>query len=215
VSAPDWLAAARLSYDNAAQGYADLVSEGLSEQPDARGVLAWFVEALRGVPGCVVDAGCGPGHVTDYLARTGLDVYGADISPRMIEIARQTYPSLRFEVESFTAMSCADEALAGVLSFYSIVHVPDEAMTEVAREFQRVLRPGGVALIAFHEGDSRRHKSEGYGGHEMDVDVYRRPIPAVCTWMREAGLDIEMTATTSPGTGSSGAVVLARKPSQP
>jgi SAM-dependent methyltransferase len=146
------LAAARLSYDNAAQGYADAMSGGLEGHPDARGALAWFVEALRGVPGSVVDAGCGPGHVTDYLARAGLDVYGADISPRMIEIARQTYPSLRFEVESFTAMGCADEALAGVLSFYSIVHVPDAAMPAVAREFRRVLRPGGVALVGFHEG---------------------------------------------------------------
>lgn len=153
--------------------------------------------------------------MTDHLARLGLDVHGADISPRMIEIARQTYPSLRFEVESFTAMGCADEALAGVLSFYSIVHVPDGAMPVVAREFHRVLRPGGVALLAFHEGDSRRHKSEGYGGHEMDVDVYRRPIATVSAWLHAAGLEIEMTATTSPGTGSSGAVVLARKPSQP
>lgn len=212
MSAADWLAAARLSYDNAAKGYADAMSGGLAGHPDARGALAWFAEALRGIPGSVVDAGCGPGHVTDYLARTGIDVYGADISPRMIEIARQTYPSLRFEVESFTAMGCADEALAGVMSFYSIVHVPGEAMPAVAREFHRVLRPGGVALLAFHEGNSRRHKSEGYGGHEMDVDVYRRPISTVSAWLREAGLGIEMTATTSPGTASSGAVVLARKP---
>jgi hypothetical protein len=49
----------------------------------------------------------------------------------------------------------------------------------------------------------------------MDVDVYRRPIASVSAWLHEAGLDIEMTATTSPGTGSSGAVVLARKPRQP
>jgi len=190
------------------------MSEGLVGHPDARGALAWFVEALRGVPGRVVDAGCGPGHVTDHLARLGLDVYGADISPRMIEIARQTYPGLRFEVESFTAMECTDGALAGVLSFYSIVHVPDQAMPAVAREFHRVLRPGGVALLAFHEGDSRRHKSEGYGGHEMDVDVYRRPISTVSAWLRDAGLGIEMTATTAPGTGATGAVVLARRPPQ-
>ncbi len=208
----DWLAEARWSYDNAAEGYADFMSSGLDAHPDARGALAWFVEALRDLSGRVVDAGCGPGHVTEYLARTGLDIYGTDISPRMIDIAQRTHPHLRFAVESFTDMDCDSDTHAGVLSFYAIVHVPDHDMPAVAREFYRVLRPGGVAMLAFHEGDSRGHKGEGYGGHAMNVDVYRRPVARVADWLIEAGLVIDMTATTNPGTTTSGGVVLARKP---
>jgi DNA-binding PadR family transcriptional regulator len=38
--------------------------------------------AARDLP--VMDAGCGPGHVTAYLAAAGADAQGIDLSPEMI-----------------------------------------------------------------------------------------------------------------------------------
>jgi hypothetical protein len=44
----------------------------------------------------------------------------------MIELARQAYPCLRFEVGSMAALTTADGVLGGVLSRWSIIHTPPE-----------------------------------------------------------------------------------------
>jgi trans-aconitate methyltransferase len=48
--------------------------------------------------GPVGDLGCGTGRITTYQAAGGLDAFGIDLTPRMIEVARQQYPEPRFEV---------------------------------------------------------------------------------------------------------------------
>ena len=51
---------------------------------------AWIARAFDLGPGVrVVDLGCGPGHYTNRLARTGSAVTGVDFSPRSIEHARK------------------------------------------------------------------------------------------------------------------------------
>src|SRR5688500_15944020 len=48
--------------------------------------------------GRIIDIGCGPGHATSFLYTAGCtDVMGMDLSPGMIEIARQRYPGLPFQ----------------------------------------------------------------------------------------------------------------------
>jgi len=49
-------------------------------------------------PGSVADVGCGPGYVTAHLHDSDVEVFGIDLSPEMIDIARRDHPHLRFEV---------------------------------------------------------------------------------------------------------------------
>jgi SAM-dependent methyltransferase len=65
----------------------------------------------------VSDAGCGPGHVTAHLRKLGLDAFGIDLSPAMIDVARREHPELRFEVGSMTDLELADASVAGLLAF--------------------------------------------------------------------------------------------------
>jgi SAM-dependent methyltransferase len=55
--------------------------------------------------GEVCDMGCGPGHVSRYLHDAGATVSGLDLSPRMVEIARQLNPDLSFLLGN---MACAE-----------------------------------------------------------------------------------------------------------
>ena len=48
--------------------------------------------------GPVADVGCGPGHVTAHLNKLGVDAFGIDLSPAMLDLARRDHPGLRFEV---------------------------------------------------------------------------------------------------------------------
>ncbi|MGW4848298.1 class I SAM-dependent methyltransferase [Nocardia brasiliensis] len=55
--------------------------------------------------GPVADVGCGPGEVTAHLHELGVDAFGIDLSPAMIDVARRDHPGLRFEVGSMTELN--------------------------------------------------------------------------------------------------------------
>ena len=40
----------------------------------------------------MIEVGCGPGHVTAYLAEAGADATGLDLSPGMVAEARRRFP---------------------------------------------------------------------------------------------------------------------------
>lgn len=209
---PDWLGDTRVSYDTVAVSYAALLRDALAGEPFQRGILALFAELVRASGGGpVADVGCGPGRLTGHLCGAGLDVFGIDLSPGMVEVARRDHPGLRFEVGSMTALDVPDGALAGVLAWFSLIHVPDDAVPGVLAEFHRVLRPGGVVLIGFHAGDGSRLLTKGYGGHPMNVYVHRRSAGRVAGWLVEAGFTVEAELVHRPDPAAEGAFVFAHR----
>ena len=211
--ADTWLADTRTSYDAVAVSYAELMNGSLDDVPYLRAVLALFADLMRRAGGGpVADVGCGPGDVTAHLNGLGVDVFGIDLSPGMVEVARRDHPTLRFEVGTMTALDLGDATLAGLLSFWSLVHVPDAEVPAILGEFHRVLRPGCRVLLGFHAGDRSTHKTEGYGGHPMNVYVYRRPLARVSGWLRDAGFAVEAEVALDPDEASPGAVLIARRP---
>lgn len=212
MSALDWLADTRTSYDTVAESYTDLTRESLAKLPLMRGVLGMFAEAAREVGGPVADVGCGPGHITAHLRGLGLDAFGVDLSPRMVEIARRDHPGARFEVGSMTDLPLADGSVGGVLAFYSVIHVPDAEVPAVFAHFRRVLRPGGVVMLGFHVGDRDHLKTEGYGGHPMSLHVHRRPVERVAGWLRDAGFTLAARVLLDPDDEVPGGVLVARTP---
>src|SRR4051812_39438475 len=77
----------RATYDAIAEPYARALSDELDGKPIDRALLDSFAELVSG--GQLLDLGCGPGHVTGYLAERHPDVRGLDLSPEMIRIARE------------------------------------------------------------------------------------------------------------------------------
>ena len=104
----DWLTETRVSYDTVAAPYADLLRGALDHQPLPRGILALFVELVRDAGGPVADLGCGPGRLTGHLRGLGIEAFGVDLSPVMIEVARREHPGLRFDVGSMTDLGLPD-----------------------------------------------------------------------------------------------------------
>ena len=99
----------------------------------------------------VLDAGCGEGHNTRLLARSGARVTGVDISPKMIGLARQEEQreplGIRYEVASFSDLSLFDDAsFDTVVSFMALMDAPD--FGDASREILRVLRPGGELIFS-------------------------------------------------------------------
>jgi SAM-dependent methyltransferase len=211
--ADSWLMDTRDSYDSDADGYAEEVQGLLEKSPYLRASLALFADLVRGAGGgAVADIGCGPGYVTRHLRDIGVDAFGLDLSPEMVAIARRDHPDIRFEVGTMTDLDLADGCLAGVLAFWSVIHVPDRSVPGVFAEFRRVMRPAGSLLVGFHVGDEAYRTTAGYSGRSINVDSYRRPPSKVARWLREAGFTIEAELVMRPDEDVPGAIILARSP---
>jgi len=207
-----WLADTRTSYDTVANSYADQVRNLLDQLPYERAALALFTDLVRTTGGGpVADVGCGPGRITAYLHELGADAFGIDLSPAMIEIARRDHPSLRFEVGSMTDLDLADASLAGLVAWYSLIHVPDDEIGSVFTHFRRALRPGGLLLLGFHVGDESRLKTQGYGGHPMKVYVHRRQPGLMAAWLNDAGFTVEAQMTLRSAESPLGGILFARR----
>lgn len=193
----DFVQRTRWSYDTAADDYAEWIRDELAVKPLDRAVLGGFAELARTADRPVADVGCGPGRVTAHLDGLGLPVFGVDLSPAMIAVARRSYPALRFDVGSMLALDHEDAALGGIVAWYSIIHVPDEYLPGVFAEFHRVLAPGGHLQLAFQVGDEVEHRTEA-GGHAISLDFHRRQPDRVAELLNQAGLGVRAHLLREP-----------------
>jgi SAM-dependent methyltransferase len=200
----------RTAYDTVADSYHSLLRDELSRRPLDLAMITAFAGLVEGP---VADIGCGPGQNTELLRKLGVDAFGIDLSPEMIAVARREYPDLRFEVGSMLALDLPDGTLGGVLSSFSIIHMPPENYPTVFAEFHRVLAPGGHVLISFHVGDQVRHLTEGYG-HQISLDVHWLQPDKIIDLLEEAGLSLvaQFVRERSGQEKTRKAVLIARKP---
>jgi hypothetical protein len=156
------------TYAHVAQDYADAFTGELAQLPFERWLLDRVVAEAAGRP--IVDAGCGPGHVTAHLAAAGADAQGLDLTPAMIEQARSRYPQVRYEVGDLRRL-LRPEAAGGwgaVLGWYSLIHLAGSELPEAMAALSRPLEPGGVLVLGLHAGRGVRRVTTWF---ERDVEL--------------------------------------------
>jgi ubiquinone/menaquinone biosynthesis C-methylase UbiE len=109
------------------------------------------VERLGARPGVRwLDLACGTGAVAERAARAGARVTGADLSPGLIETARERATAHELEIEYVVAdceaLPFADGAFDAVSSTCGVMFAPDHEAT--ASELARVTAPGGRLGLA-------------------------------------------------------------------
>jgi len=210
--------AVQRAYDEVADTYADhfrsthFRSTG-PEQPADLGMIEHFTSLLPGDKH-VLDAGCGAGRMMPVLAKLRCQVEGVDLSPGMIRRARHDHPGFPSQVASISTLPFPDGSFDGVFSWYSTIHIPDAGLPDVVGEARRVLRSGGLFLVAFQTGQGVRDVSEGYRrrGHDIVLYRYDRAADSFSSLIASAGMTeigrLERAAVSDERTGQ--AVLIAR-----
>lgn len=114
------------------------------------------VELAKVKPGdTVLDVGCGSGNLTLTAKNTAGAkgaVYGIDAAPEMIEVARKKARranlNVTFDVGLVEKIPYPDATFDVVINRLMIHHLPDDLKRQAFAEILRVLKPGGLLLIA-------------------------------------------------------------------
>lgn len=161
----------------------------------------------------ILDAACGPGKYAEILISQGANLTGFDMSPRMIEFAKErnkdsgtfflhdlTHPFEMLKNESFDIVLCA----------LAMHYVQDWALT--IQEFYRVLKPKGLIIMSIEHPffEFNYFKSTKYFevepvkctwrgfGKPIEINSYRRPLNECITPLTDNGFYIDKLIEPKP-----------------
>ncbi|WP_066904536.1 class I SAM-dependent methyltransferase [Millisia brevis] len=147
-----------------------------------------------GMPGRIIDVGCGPGQWTDWLRRGGADIEGVDPTPEFVDAARRRFPGTSFRAARAEDLGVPDGGVAGILAWYSLIHVEPARIGVPLAEFARCLRPGGGLAIGFFTGT----RLEAFD-HAVTT-AWFWPVDRLAAAVEAAGFTVTETRTrTDPG----------------
>lgn len=161
----------------------------------------------------VLDAGCGAGTESVFLAQCGYRATGVDVSEQAIAIARRAAADLRaaaaddrgaptldleFMVADITALPCAESTFE-FINDRGVFHLfGEELRAAYAREIARVLMPGGAIALRGSRTDGtdqepfRALSAESIERHFPDTQFYRGPVLPVSLVADHGQLDGNM-----------------------
>lgn len=125
----------------------------------------------------LLEIGCGPGNITKYLIakRPDFDIFGIDIAPNMIELARQNNPTAHFAVMDSRQINNLDSTYDGIICGFCLPYLSQTETNELISNSYNLLNDNGLLYLSFVEGDpDKSNFKAGSGGrvyfyyHKLD-----------------------------------------------
>ncbi|RSS70750.1 class I SAM-dependent methyltransferase [Streptomyces sp. WAC06614] len=159
----DQVSAAEL-FDRIGAQYED----AFADLPGQHAALEWLTARLP-TGARVLDIGSGTGRpVAARLAAAGCAVTGIDVSPTMVELARQRVPDARFELADVRTYTPPDGGFDAVCAFFPLLVMTRPEVEDSLRRIARWLVPGGHFVMATVPGDIEDLEIE-WMGHRVTV----------------------------------------------
>ena len=166
---------------------------------DAETTLPVFLAALpKNEP--ILDAGCGLARWVIFLRTRGYRVVGTDRAYSALAAARREADVPLFSADTMR-LPIRDAALGAVISLGVVEHDPAGPVAAL-REIRRVLRPGGIALVAVPYNNPFRRALINHlrrlrdwqkrrAGLTLVFGEYRFTAAELTTFLHTAGFEVE------------------------
>ena len=125
----------------------------------------------------LLEIGCGPGNITKYLLskRQDFDIFGIDIAPNMVELARINNPSGHFAVMDCRQINNLDSKYDGIIVGFCLPYLSQSESIELFSNSYHLLNDEGLIYLSFVEGEPDKSDFKvGSGGrvyfyyHKLD-----------------------------------------------
>lgn len=158
-----------VSYDRAASEYYKLFHDELIEHDYDRNLLDDFALITKS-GGIVCDMGCGPSAENGfYLAQKGFNVIGIDISKVCINHAMKITSNIKYICADMTSTPLESSSVDGIISFYSLFHIPVRYQDNAFKEFNRILKSNAKLLIVNHAGKFKKTIRQIWNNSNMEL----------------------------------------------
>jgi ubiquinone/menaquinone biosynthesis C-methylase UbiE len=161
----------------------------------------------------VLDAACGPGKYAEILISKGATVTGFDISPRMVELAKErTKNTGYFFIQDLaTPFKKLNDSSYDIIVCALAMHYIEDWNSTI-QEFHRVLKDGGQLIISiehpffeFNYFNSKQYfNTEAVKciwknfGNPIEINSYRRPLESCIIPLTNNGFYIDKLIEPKP-----------------
>jgi len=166
--------AVREMYDTTAESYSSMMDTAIDD-PMYADILRRLQSRIENIPGMIVDAPCGSGHLLSMYHENydpERPLLGVDLSPQMVEITQR-----RLGAAAETAVCdirqlemLADNSVAAMISHFGFHHLDLDGVRDACKEWHRVLVYGGQLILGVWEGTG----AIDYGEHSDLVAVMHK-----------------------------------------
>lgn len=118
----------------------------------------------------ILEVACGPGNITKYLLseQPALRIFGTDLAPQMLEIAKQHNPTATFELLDAREIKSLGKKFHGILCGFCFPYFSKEEALKFIHDASSVLLDNGVIYISTMEDDySKSGPKKGSQGDEI------------------------------------------------
>lgn len=100
----------------------------------------------------ILDCGCGPGQDTELFTNLGLEVFGVDITPEFLNMAKKRAPQAHFIQADMRHLPFSSASFDGIWLSFSLLHIRQIDVPQTLGNLKRILKINGKIMIAVHRG---------------------------------------------------------------
>ncbi len=180
------------------------------QEPEMQARRQWHLRYARhfeGVPGDVVDIGCGSGIFLEIMRDLGLPACGVDPDPDMVEVC-QSLDLQALPGDERLLSEWQNESLGGIHASHVIEHIDGSRAIAFVENALRVLKPGGKLLVRTPNWRNEMVRHEGFWLDITHIRPY--PLPLLQQVFTDAGFTVELQGFEEFGWNDT--YIIGRKP---
>jgi 2-polyprenyl-3-methyl-5-hydroxy-6-metoxy-1,4-benzoquinol methylase len=139
----------------------------------------------------ILEIGCGPGNITKYLLskRPDFHIYGIDIAPNMIQLAKRNNRAATFKVMDARRVGEIQTTFDGIICGFCLPYLSKSDGKKLIADTSDLLTEGGLIYISFVEGDPIQSGFQT-GTTPDRVYFYYYTLDQLKTWLFDKGFEV-------------------------
>ena len=177
-----------------------------------------FCKNIQKKDASILDVGCGPGNVTQYLIkqRPDFNISGVDIAPNMISLAKKNNPLTNFKVMDALDIKQLNKKYNGIVCAFLFPYLSKEKAIELIRSAVKLLKKDGLLYISTMEDLNTNSKFQGASQDKNDqLFINYHEMGYLTDTLKEHGLDIILSTQQEfhqkDGTITTDLILIAKK----